>query len=85
VFPSALERKIENIIDGLRPGFLKILHNMSPENATIITEYILAMKTETNLSDHYRQDNIIALSELSKYFDNEPFKSIANRDRIIEY
>jgi integrase len=85
VFPPALEHKIENIIDGLRQGFLKLLHDISPENATIIVEYILAMKTEINLSDHYRQDNIIALCELSKYFDNKPFKSITNRDIIIAF
>jgi hypothetical protein len=77
-----LEHKIENIIDGLRQGFLKLLHDISPENAIIIAEYILTIKTEINLSDHYRQDNIITLCKFSKYFDNKPFKSITNRDRI---
>jgi hypothetical protein len=85
VFQSALEHKIENIIDGFRQGFLKLLHDISPENATIIAEYILTIKTEINLSDHYRQDNIITLCKFSKYFDNKPFKSITNRDRIIAF
>jgi integrase len=85
IFSPTLEHQIENITDGLRSGFLNLLHTISHENASTITEYILAMKTEINLSDHYRQDNIIALCELSKYLDNKPFKSITKRDNTIAF
>jgi integrase len=85
VFSPTLEHKIENITVGLRSGLLNLLHTISHENASTIVEYILAMKTEINLSDHYRQDNIITLCELSKYLDNKPFKSITKRDNVIAF
>jgi hypothetical protein len=85
LFSTTLERRIEDITVGLRSGLQNILHIISDSNASTIADYILAMKTEINLSDHYRQDNIIVLCELSKYLDNKPFKSITNRDKIIAF
>jgi hypothetical protein len=64
VFPIALEIKVENAIAGLRPFFLKVLRNISNGNALTIAYYILTMKTETNLSDNYRKETIIALCKL---------------------
>ena len=64
VFPIALEIKVENAIAGLRPFFLKVLRNISNGNALTIADYILTMKTETNLSDNYRKETIIALCKL---------------------
>jgi hypothetical protein len=41
------------------------------------------MKTETNLSDRYRQDNIALLSQFSSYHNNKPFSSITRQDILI--
>ncbi|MFZ0647272.1 MAG: hypothetical protein WAM27_03520, partial [Nitrososphaeraceae archaeon] len=49
-----LERKLDSVTAGLGPAFLNILHTISYENASTIADYILAMKTEANLSDSYR-------------------------------
>jgi integrase len=40
------------------------------------------MRTETNLSDSYRRDNIKLLCTFSKYNDNKPFKTITREDII---
>jgi hypothetical protein len=55
-----LDRKIEFVTAELRnhQELSKGLHEISAENALIISEYIMAMKTEMNLSDNYRRDNI---------------------------
>ena len=48
--------KIDFATAGLLPFIYKdITQNVSSENALNIAEYILAMKTETNLSDMYIQ------------------------------
>ena len=52
----------------------------------MIIKYIQAMKTETNLSDHYRKNTIEALTRFSKYKDNnnKSLKDIS-RDDIITF
>src|SRR5215207_2097522 len=84
VFPIALERKLENATAGLRPFFLKALRNISNGNALTIADYILTMKTETNLSGNYRKETIIVLCKLSKFVNNKPFKT-TKRDSIIAF
>jgi hypothetical protein len=64
VFPPILERKLQNITDGIRPAFLNMLYTLSEVNASIIAEYISTMKTEINLSSNYKQDTIMALCRL---------------------
>ena len=83
-FSPALERKIKNITTGIRSGYFNVLHTISYDNASTISDYIIAMTTETNLSDHYRQDNILTLCTLSKYIDNNPFKTM-KRDNIVAF
>jgi integrase len=60
----------------------KGLHGISPENAFIISEYIMAMNRESNPSDNYRRDNIRILCIFSKYSKNKPFKAITRNDII---
>jgi hypothetical protein len=43
-------------------------------------EYIQAMKTEINPSDHYRNETIEALTKLSKIYENKSFKDISRGD-----
>src|SRR5919106_1119765 len=78
-FSPTLERKWEDITSGILPLYPRVLRTISHDNASTIADYILAMKTETNLSDHYRHDNIIALCRFSKYSNNRPFKTATKR------
>jgi integrase len=69
-----LDRKIEDIASGLLPHYSNLLHKMSlssKENALTIISYINAMRTEVNLSDHYRMDLIRILSTFSNYFQHK--------------
>jgi integrase len=86
--PSPLsDQKIDEITAGLPASFgnnLRLLPNQ--QNILVIIKYIQAMKTETNLSDHYRKNTIEALTRFSKYKDNnnKPLKDIS-RDDIITF
>jgi len=55
---------------------------ISPENALIISEYIIAMKKEINPSDNYRDSNIMILYMLSKDHKNKFFKTMTRGDVI---
>jgi hypothetical protein len=59
---SYFDRKIEAAIAGLPREYSKLLNNISNNNALIIANYIISMKTEINLSDNYRKDLIKVLS-----------------------
>jgi hypothetical protein len=48
----------------LQPLFAKQLRSISHDNAVAIVDYIAAMKSEVNLSDHYRGDVIAVLRKL---------------------
>jgi integrase/predicted nucleic acid-binding Zn ribbon protein len=69
---------------GLPASYTKSLRSISEANAATIVEYIAAMKSEINLSDHYRKDVIEALSRFSKYNNNKPFKAVT-RTNILEF
>jgi predicted S18 family serine protease len=51
-----LDKKIEESTAGLSASFVKSLYSISVENAATIVEYITAMKSEVNLSDHSEKD-----------------------------
>jgi len=83
------ERKIQNATDGLNHDCFNWLDEkvakFSKENAAVIADYIMSMKTETNLSDNYRRDVIILLSKFSIFFSNQKtFKSMT-RDDILKF
>ena len=73
---ALLDRRIEECTAGLAASTTKRLYSISRDNAAIIVHYLEAMKTEVNLSDHYRKDLIELLSKLSKYNDNIHFKDL---------
>ena len=59
-------RKIDFATAALLPFIYKDLtQNVSSENAVNIAEYILVMKTETNLSDTYRQQQQRMINSLT--------------------
>jgi integrase len=87
---SLFDLKIEMATAGLIPYYSRrLLKEVTKENALTIAKYILAMKTEINLSDHYRQDVIYLLSKLSIFCNNsnnnnnnnsKSFKQISRQD-----
>jgi hypothetical protein len=62
------DRKVEVASEGLIPSFSRCFYDMpSKNNALTLAEYIIALKSEINLSDNYRKDIIQRLSELSVF------------------
>jgi hypothetical protein len=56
---ALLDRKIEETTAGLQKFYAELLHSIGEDNAAAIVEYITAMKSEVNLSNHYKKDLII--------------------------
>jgi len=79
---ALLDRKIEETGAGLQKSFTELLRSVDEENATTIVQYISTMKSEVNLSDHYRRDLIELLSKFSKYNNDRPFKDSIRADII---
>jgi integrase/recombinase XerD len=79
-----LDRKIEETGAGLPASYARQLRSISKDNASIIVDYIAAMKNEVNLADNYRRGVIEILTRLSKYNDNKPFKD-STRSSIIAF
>jgi hypothetical protein len=79
-----LDRKIEEATVGLRPEFSRDLRSISEENALTISNYILAMRAEINLSNTYRWSNICILCKFSNYHENKSFTDII-RDDILSF
>ncbi len=77
-----LDRKIEEATANLRPRYVKVLHIISEENATIIADYISAARIEVNLSDHYRKDLIQVLSLFSRHAGNKHFRQMTRGDIV---
>jgi integrase len=81
---ALFERKIENATEGLTHNcfnWLKKVANNNKDNVIGIANYIMSMKTETNLSNSYRKSVIILLSKFSIFFKNQKsFKSITRED-----
>ncbi len=82
--PDLLDRKIEFVTADLhrQRELSNDLHSLSTENALIISDYIIAMKTEINPSDNYRSDSIKILHRFSKYNKNKLLKTITRNDII---
>lgn len=80
--PLFLDRKIDEATAGLAPASSRLLHTISIQNAVSIVDYILSMKVEVNLSDHYRKDIIDFLIKFSKYSNNLSFKTMTRIDII---
>ena len=64
--------------------FSKLLYKISKENAWTIANYITSMRTEVNLSDHYRRDTINVLGNFSVYCNDKSLRQIT-RDEILAF
>jgi integrase/recombinase XerD len=76
-----LDRKIDDITVGLHSYHNRYLKTqVSSDNALIICNYIISMKTEINLSDNYRRTNIRLLTQLTRFHNQKPFSFITRED-----
>lgn len=76
------EKMVALATEGLEPFFQNILREKtSKENALIITEYLIAVKREINISTGYTKANIETLVCLSKFHSNKKnFKEMTRED-----
>ena len=80
-----LIESINHNINGLpRSTYKQLTQQISTENAVAIVEFIKCQKTESNLSDTYKNLVIRSLITLVKYFMNKNFKQLTRVD-IIDY
>ena len=77
-----LDRKIEEISAGISASYSQHLRSAGQDNVTVIIDYIVTIKSEVNLSDHYIRDLIEVLSKFSKFNDNKSFKDLKRSDVI---
>ena len=79
------DRKVDLVTAGLRASHARCLKNereVSRNNALIICNYIMSMKTEINLSDIYRKTNLTLLVQFSKFHNQKPFSHITREDLL---
>jgi integrase len=86
-----IKTKIKNITEGLSSDCFNLLYNRvlpasrGTENALTICDYISSLKSEINISDNYRKNNILLLGNFSIFFKNaKTFKEITRED-ILSY
>src|SRR5919197_983348 len=81
-----IKERIENATEGLPSSscFSHLSNRVLPasirgkDNVLTICDYISSMKSEINPSDHYREDTIISLCNLSMFFNNDNKKNNNN-------
>ncbi|MGH9911461.1 MAG: hypothetical protein ACRD4W_03355, partial [Nitrososphaeraceae archaeon] len=79
----SLEKKIDDITKGLDKAWSKkLLEGLSLENADVICDYIISMRTEINPADNYRRDSIKMPYLLSNYLKDKPFHEMTREDII---
>lgn len=80
-----IERKIENVTEGLTNQVARKLRSVdNDQNIIDIADYVMAMKTEINLSDSYRICIIKTLSLYSAFHNHKGFKQ-TTRDDLLAY
>lgn len=82
---SVLERKIGLVAEGLSHQYSDRLHKIPKDNAIAITDFILYMKTEINLSHNHIKNNIMVLSLLSQFHNNKKSFKQMTREDILSY
>jgi len=75
-----VQNEITQLTSGLPNRYRKAVCNITSVNVITIADYIQSMKTEINLSDHYRRDLISLLCKLSKCNYHKPFKDLKRKD-----
>ena len=80
-----ISRKIDLATAGLHHFICEYLtQDVSPQNALTVSEYILTMKNEINISDSYRETTIKILYYLCKFVRHNDFLNIT-REGVLHY
>lgn len=80
-----INRKIDLATAGLQHFISKHLtQDISSQNALTLSEYILTMKNEINISDSYRETTIKILYNLCKFVRYKDFLNITRED-VLRY
>jgi hypothetical protein len=82
------ERKVDLVTEGLPAGYAKRLNlvsQISQDNALIICNYIMAMKTEINPSNNYRKTNVAILTKFLKFFRNQKSFNQITREDVLSF
>jgi hypothetical protein len=82
---SLLERKIGLAIEGLTRQYAERLYKIQRENALAIVDFISSMKTEINPSLNHIKNNIMVLTLLSQFHNNEKSFKQMTREDILSY
>jgi hypothetical protein len=82
---TIIERRMENAAEGPPSNILNLLYktfSLNKENVLILCDYISSLKSEINLSDHYRKDIITLLCKFSAFNNAKSFKDITREDLL---
>jgi hypothetical protein len=82
---SLIERKINLTTGDLLPSYAGRLYKIRCDNALSITDFILSLKTEINLSNHHIKNNIMVLTLLSRFHKNEKSFREMTREDILSF
>jgi hypothetical protein len=83
---SLFDRKIDLATDGLQRQHVSSLKSLSSvDNRKTIVNFILAMKTESNLSDNHRINYLSCLCILSQFHSttNKTYKEMSREDILL--
>jgi integrase len=81
-----MDQKIDDVCAGLPASYgnnLRLLSFKQKQNVSTLIRYIQTMKTETNLSNHYRKNTIEGLTRFCNFI-NKSFEDMT-RDDIIAF
>jgi hypothetical protein len=82
---SLLERKVCLITEGLTRQYAERLYKIRSENTLAIVDFISSMKTEINLSHNHIKNNIMVLTLLSQFHNNEKSFKQMTRGDVLSY
>ena len=80
-----LERKVSLNTEGLTRQYAERLYKIRSDNALAIVDFISSMKTEINPSLNHVKNNIMVLTLLSQFHNNEKFFKQMTREDILLY
>ena len=75
---AAFDRKIESVTEGLQPYISNYFKVLGIINSTIVADYIIAARSESNISDNYKKEIIKDLFKVSEFFSHEKSFKIYN-------
>jgi hypothetical protein len=79
------DRKVLAAIEGLQPFVLNYFKAIGIANGTILADYAIAARNESNISDLYRKEMIKDLFMLSKFFGHKKSYRDMSRDDLQSY